>query len=214
MVRNTPRRRVVRELEGGTEKGADDMTLDALIGFFVGAMVASVLAFTLAYRYTEKHIAKAWAAAKETVQEELELERWERDFPGMYGEENWTCALCGCTNDHACDGGCYWVYPNLCSACAEKLTGLEMERRMLPISAGCGDTLILECDQPLAMEDAQKLQNRAREIIERSTDVWPGLIMLGQGFRLVGVIHGSKNQQKEGMPDERSDPDREPDPRP
>lgn len=28
------------------------------------------------------------------------------------------CRLCGCTDDHACPAGCYWVEPNLCSACA------------------------------------------------------------------------------------------------
>jgi ParB/RepB/Spo0J family partition protein len=28
------------------------------------------------------------------------------------------CSECGCTDDRACDGGCYWVGPNLCSACA------------------------------------------------------------------------------------------------
>ncbi|MEG0854567.1 MAG: AAA family ATPase [Angelakisella sp.] len=28
------------------------------------------------------------------------------------------CRVCGCTNDHACPGGCYWVETNLCSRCA------------------------------------------------------------------------------------------------
>lgn len=28
-----------------------------------------------------------------------------------------TCRICGCTDDHACPGGCYWVEPDLCSAC-------------------------------------------------------------------------------------------------
>lgn len=28
------------------------------------------------------------------------------------------CRVCGCTDDHACPGGCYWVAPDLCSACA------------------------------------------------------------------------------------------------
>ena len=27
------------------------------------------------------------------------------------------CRDCGCTDEHACLGGCYWVEPNLCSAC-------------------------------------------------------------------------------------------------
>lgn len=27
------------------------------------------------------------------------------------------CRGCGCTDDRACPGGCYWVEPNLCSSC-------------------------------------------------------------------------------------------------
>jgi hypothetical protein len=29
------------------------------------------------------------------------------------------CQICGCTNERACDGGCYWVELDLCSRCAE-----------------------------------------------------------------------------------------------
>ncbi|GBF35432.1 chromosome partitioning protein ParB [Desulfocucumis palustris] len=29
-----------------------------------------------------------------------------------------TCRVCGCTDDAACPGGCYWVEPDLCSRCA------------------------------------------------------------------------------------------------
>jgi hypothetical protein len=28
------------------------------------------------------------------------------------------CSECGCTEEAACPGGCYWVEPGLCSACA------------------------------------------------------------------------------------------------
>lgn len=31
------------------------------------------------------------------------------------------CRLCGCTEDHACEGGCSWVAEDLCSACLEKV---------------------------------------------------------------------------------------------
>jgi hypothetical protein len=27
------------------------------------------------------------------------------------------CRVCGCTDDYACDGGCEWVEPDLCSSC-------------------------------------------------------------------------------------------------
>lgn len=30
-----------------------------------------------------------------------------------------TCRVCGCTDDHACPGGCYWVEEDLCSECVE-----------------------------------------------------------------------------------------------
>jgi len=30
------------------------------------------------------------------------------------------CRVCGCTNEHACEGGCSWVEPDLCSACVNK----------------------------------------------------------------------------------------------
>lgn len=29
------------------------------------------------------------------------------------------CRECGCTNTNACEGGCYWVTMDLCSACVE-----------------------------------------------------------------------------------------------
>lgn len=29
------------------------------------------------------------------------------------------CRVCGCTDDHACPGGCYWVEKDLCSVCAD-----------------------------------------------------------------------------------------------
>ncbi|SFV08045.1 hypothetical protein SAMN05421543_1418 [Alicyclobacillus macrosporangiidus] len=28
------------------------------------------------------------------------------------------CRVCGCTESHACEGGCYWVEPDLCNRCA------------------------------------------------------------------------------------------------
>jgi hypothetical protein len=39
----------------------------------------------------------------------------EEDSPQ---QEKRRCRVCGCTDDHACPGGCYWVAPDLCSACA------------------------------------------------------------------------------------------------
>jgi len=41
----------------------------------------------------------------------------------VYPEE--TCRVCGCTQERACPGGCYWVEPNLCSVCADNKEPLE-----------------------------------------------------------------------------------------
>jgi hypothetical protein len=37
-----------------------------------------------------------------------------------YGSDDSVCRVCGCTDSHACPGGCHWVEVDLCSACAEK----------------------------------------------------------------------------------------------
>lgn len=29
------------------------------------------------------------------------------------------CRVCGCTDEAACPGGCWWVAPDLCSSCAD-----------------------------------------------------------------------------------------------
>ena len=31
------------------------------------------------------------------------------------------CKYCGCTDDHACEGGCSWVAKDVCSKCASEL---------------------------------------------------------------------------------------------
>lgn len=31
------------------------------------------------------------------------------------------CRICGCTSGNACEGGCSWVEPDLCSACVSRV---------------------------------------------------------------------------------------------
>lgn len=31
-----------------------------------------------------------------------------------------SCARCHCTDDWACDGGCWWAAPDLCSRCVQE----------------------------------------------------------------------------------------------
>lgn len=57
------------------------------------------------------------------------------------------CAVCGCTQDNACDGGCWWVNDReilLCSACEEAWKRAKRTLRMLARSqAPCNDKLIV-----------------------------------------------------------------------
>jgi hypothetical protein len=41
-----------------------------------------------------------------------------RSRAARIGEEgSMACRVCGCTDDNACPGGCFWVEPDLCSSC-------------------------------------------------------------------------------------------------
>lgn len=35
------------------------------------------------------------------------------------------CEGCGCTEDNACEGGCWWVAPRLCSQCDSRMSRVE-----------------------------------------------------------------------------------------
>jgi hypothetical protein len=38
------------------------------------------------------------------------------------------CHKCGCTDDNACEGGCWWVGPELCSRCWKAESGDKTDR--------------------------------------------------------------------------------------
>jgi hypothetical protein len=44
-----------------------------------------------------------------------------------------TCAVCGCTDSHACAGGCWWVCeePPICSACVAGTTVEDVVARIV-----------------------------------------------------------------------------------
>jgi hypothetical protein len=46
------------------------------------------------------------------------------------------CRICACTDQRACDGGCWWIEPGLCSRCASsKAYGLIADPRGVPKTA-------------------------------------------------------------------------------
>lgn len=46
----------------------------------------------------------------------------------LAGPDERRCRVCGCTDDRACEGGCYWVADDICSACAVA----ALERALAP----------------------------------------------------------------------------------
>lgn len=48
------------------------------------------------------------------------LIEFEREL-GAVDSDQHVCAVCGCTDDDGCPGGCHWVLDNLCSRCLADL---------------------------------------------------------------------------------------------
>ena len=69
-----------------------------------------------------------------------------------------TCRSCGCTDEKACPGGCYWVDPDLCSSCVPLS---ELTRRSL------------EAGGPLLGVDAESLAQVVG--IEAPFQAWLGV---------------------------------------
>lgn len=49
----------------------------------------------------------------------LLFEHTDEELMAMSAQEVQTCRVCGCTDDVACEGGCWWVEADLCSQCQE-----------------------------------------------------------------------------------------------
>jgi hypothetical protein len=62
-----------------------------------------------------KHCAECGIRISEKVSKELLGMPEQVDSEEV--SEEMICRVCGCTDSHACEGGCYWVEPRLCSKC-------------------------------------------------------------------------------------------------
>jgi hypothetical protein len=56
----------------------------------------------------------------------ITLAESDQDGRDLYSEPGLQCAVCGCTNQRACPGGCGWVLPGLCSACAPRVLSVTV----------------------------------------------------------------------------------------
>lgn len=48
-----------------------------------------------------------------------------RKEKAVFDEELRFCRVCGCSQDHACPGGCYWLTDDLCSNCGYSIATCE-----------------------------------------------------------------------------------------
>ncbi len=54
----------------------------------------------------------------------------ERLAARLAGADLPRCRVCGCTDDQACAGGCWWVADDLCSACEARATPAQLEGQL------------------------------------------------------------------------------------
>ncbi len=59
------------------------------------------------------------------------------------------CRVCGCTDDRACRGGCWWVEWDLCSACRERAYAAETPVARGPRPEGFVPASCLRCRRPV-----------------------------------------------------------------
>jgi len=78
------------------------------------------------------------------------------------------CAICGCTDEQACEGGCQWVSSDtgvdaLCSSCAWSITRESIASGLYPLEPTIAETLleargVLLEQPPLSDEEIEALQ--------------------------------------------------------
>ncbi|MEO8502464.1 MAG: hypothetical protein ABI609_01065 [Acidobacteriota bacterium] len=81
-------------------------------------------------RVLAEHLAYYETDAREVFRGPDWREAWRKALPAAFHLSERTstiliahgaCFGCGCTDDQACDGGCYWLLPGWCSACGHRL---------------------------------------------------------------------------------------------
>jgi hypothetical protein len=87
--------------------------------------------------------------------EDLMVEGVQRYSRGEDTADGGICRACGCTDDHACKGGCFWVEDDLCSRCA----ALEIS-----------DNLQAELKRCCDLRDAGRISENNLQVIQDGAD--------------------------------------------
>jgi ParB family transcriptional regulator, chromosome partitioning protein len=77
---------------------------------------------TYAFNMLEPRFDKTWLPAPLRPFEVKPAKTSVKKAAGKKVTAEPACRVCGCTDAQACEGGCHWVEPDLCSACAPKKT--------------------------------------------------------------------------------------------
>jgi hypothetical protein len=107
-------------------------------------------AFALACRILSDNSEYSWDIWQEEIKERVHTEQ--------------VCRVCGCTDDNACSGGCWWVEEDLCSACAGEAENEDSDAELppgvvLPVDLETGDIIYDETDQELFDGGAEEGEN-------------------------------------------------------
>jgi hypothetical protein len=83
-----------------------------------------------------------WCPMEKTIlanQPEVKDDQYEGGVELFFEQK---CRVCGCKDNNACEGGCYWVEPDLCSKCAENFC----DETNCPFNNGQGSCCFAEED--------------------------------------------------------------------
>jgi hypothetical protein len=80
-----------------------------------------------------------------------------------------TCDFCSCTDDRACDGGCFWVKHNVCSVC---WLAMFVERAM---ENGAGPLALAQLDEAAAAIAEQRMDETAELVAQAPLPTLPRL---------------------------------------
>ena len=84
--------------------------------------------YNRAFAHAIAKLVEANSGREETIVRIVNIEDQETVFMAAHGRGEMTilnnepgryCARCGCSENDACDGGCFWVGDGLCSECGE-----------------------------------------------------------------------------------------------
>jgi hypothetical protein len=78
----------------------------------------------------------------------------------MIGE---ACLICGCTDEYACPGGCWWVIPGVCSECVDEFVQVRLPAllELADAAVTLQERTRLSCSTQVIRGDRQRLFVRA-----------------------------------------------------